>query len=238
MAGRHRTRTAGWKIPSAIAAFTVCALLATLWLTGVLQQAEQRARTSLPAAAAAQLRIPDLFEKPELLPVSVPTTTPTTSPTTTSATTTTTPPPTTTTSTTPERTTQEPEPTMAVAQDTAASCSTSLEGTRPHVAQVGHHLMQQFDIDSVGGAAGRSGGGDHAQGLALDLMVDTATGNQIAEYVLAHQSQFGVKYVIWRQRINMGSGWEHMEDRGSPTANHYDHVHVSFEPGADVNVSC
>ncbi len=36
-------------------------------------------------------------------------------------------------------------------------------------------------------------------------------------------------YVIWRQRYNDGSGWDPMEDRGSITANHYDHVHVSFE---------
>jgi hypothetical protein len=34
--------------------------------------------------------------------------------------------------------------------------------------------------------------------------------------------------VIWQQRINFGSGWQLMEDRGGVTANHYDHVHVSF----------
>lgn len=243
MAGRHRAKPGRWKTPSAIAAFIVCALVATLWLTGMVRQGEPRAQTGLPAAAA-KLRIPDLFEKRKLLPVSVATTTPATS-----STTTTTPPSTTTaTSTTPERATQEratqeratqePDPTTTVRQDTAASCSSTLKGTRPHVARVGHHLMQRFDITSVGGVSGRAGGGDHAQGLALDLMVDTATGNTLADYVLAHQSQFGVKYVIWRQRINMGSGWEHMEGRGSPTANHYDHVHVSFKAGADVNVTC
>jgi hypothetical protein len=31
-----------------------------------------------------------------------------------------------------------------------------------------------------------------------------------------------------------------MEDRGSPTANHLDHVHVSFKPGAGTGspISC
>jgi hypothetical protein len=36
--------------------------------------------------------------------------------------------------------------------------------------------------------------------------------------------------VIWRQRIydmRGSGGWRQMEDRGSVTQNHYDHVHVS-----------
>jgi hypothetical protein len=37
--------------------------------------------------------------------------------------------------------------------------------------------------------------------------------------------------VIWSQQIwtvDRGSeGWRYMEDRGSTTANHYDHVHVT-----------
>ncbi|MCV7097646.1 hypothetical protein H7H99_21600, partial [Mycobacterium kubicae] len=42
----------------------------------------------------------------------------------------------------------------------------------------------------------------------------------------------GVTYVIWQQRYNDGNGWSTMENRGSPTANHMDHVHVSFLAGA------
>ena len=37
-----------------------------------------------------------------------------------------------------------------------------------------------------------------------------------------------MQYVIWEQRYwEPGSSWELMEDRGSITANHYDHVHVT-----------
>jgi hypothetical protein len=38
-----------------------------------------------------------------------------------------------------------------------------------------------------------------------------------------------IKYIIWKQRIwhPGGGGWEPIEDRGSVTANHYDHVHIS-----------
>lgn len=35
--------------------------------------------------------------------------------------------------------------------------------------------------------------------------------------------------MIYRQRIDSGDGWERMEDRGGATANHMDHVHISFE---------
>lgn len=123
--------------------------------------------------------------------------------------------------------TPEPEP-----------CSTELEGTQPHVAQVGNHVLTKFDVDSVGGQASRSGASDHPSGLALDFMTTGASGDQIAEYILENQSEFGVTYVIWEQRYNDGGGWSYMEDRGSDTANHYDHVHVSFESSADVDVDC
>ena len=103
---------------------------------------------------------------------------------------------------------------------------------------MGHHIDGKFDVSDIGGAAGRAGGGDHPAGLALDFMVDTATGNALADYVLANRKAFGVTYVIWRQRINDGSGFKPMEDRGSPTANHMDHVHVSFLANATVNVTC
>ena len=37
--------------------------------------------------------------------------------------------------------------------------------------------------------------------------------------------------VIWAQHIwtpvRSSEGWRSMPDRGSPTANHYDHVHIS-----------
>ena len=57
-------------------------------------------------------------------------------------------------------------------------------------------------------------------------------GNEVADYALAHLTEHGITYVIWMQRINLGDGWKAMEDRGSITQNHYDHVHVSFEETA------
>ena len=72
------------------------------------------------------------------------------------------------------------------------------------------------------------------QQLAADFMVynDRAKGDAVAQYVIDNAARFNVQYVIWQQRIyNIGgSGWTAMEDRGSATANHMDHVHVSFKP--------
>lgn len=106
------------------------------------------------------------------------------------------------------------------------------------MAQVGNHLLGKFDVSSVIGSAARSGSSDHPEGLAIDFMVSTPTGDALASYVLNNQARFGVKYVIWRQRYNDGGGWSMMSDRGSATANHYDHVHVSFHAGVNVDVSC
>lgn len=120
----------------------------------------------------------------------------------------------------------------------AIPCSTELAGTQPQVAQVGHLIAQTFQVGDIGGAHGRYDG-DHGAGLALDFMMsDPARGDAIADFVLANKERFGVSYVIWQQRYNDGSGWTYMEDRGSPTQNHYDHVHVSFDSAADVHVTC
>lgn len=145
-------------------------------------------------------------------------------------------------STTKTSTSAKPTPT-ASAKKTAApagsSCSRSgFGGVKPHVAAAGHHLADRFGVDTVLGVAGRSGPSDHPLGLALDFMVDRATGDALAAYVLDHQDELAVTYVIWRQRINHGSGWSPMEDRGGITANHYDHVHVSFEPTAGSGLPC
>jgi len=75
------------------------------------------------------------------------------------------------------------------------------------------------------------GDGEHAQGIAIDIMVSGDRGWQVAEFVRAHYAELGVSYVIYSQNIwsveRSGEGWRGMEDRGSTTANHYDHVHVT-----------
>lgn len=85
------------------------------------------------------------------------------------------------------------------------------------------------DISYYGGL--RGGGGDHGSGHAVDIMVSGAEGQRVADFVRANASALGVSYVIFAQRIwsveRGGEGWRGMPSRGSATANHYDHVHVS-----------
>jgi uncharacterized protein YraI len=85
-------------------------------------------------------------------------------------------------------------------------------------------------VSSFGGyRAGDSG--DHGSGRAVDIMVSGEPGWGIVRYVQAHSRELGVTYVIYQQKIwhagDPTSQWKTMEDRGSKTANHYDHVHVS-----------
>jgi hypothetical protein len=94
-------------------------------------------------------------------------------------------------------------------------------------------------VSNVPGAAGMTIGGTrasaadpggHPSGLALDYMCNVALGDAIVAYHIAHWSELGVEYIIWQQRMlsSPGGAWKMMENRGSPTANHMDHVHVNY----------
>ncbi len=78
-----------------------------------------------------------------------------------------------------------------------------------------------------------AGAHDHVSGRAVDIMVTGRLGDEIAAYVRANSSSLGVSYVIWAQKIwntqRSSEGWRGMPDRGSATANHFDHVHVSVK---------
>ncbi len=78
----------------------------------------------------------------------------------------------------------------------------------------------------------RAGSANHSSGRALDVMVSGAAGQEIADWARANASALGITEVIHAQRIwttqRAGDGWRGMSDRGSATANHYDHVHLSF----------
>ncbi len=85
------------------------------------------------------------------------------------------------------------------------------------------------EVSSYGGRRADPGS-DHNSGNAVDIMISGSTGDAITEYLIKNKDKLNVKYVIWEQKIYASyTGWSGraMEDRGSVTANHYDHVHVS-----------
>ncbi len=84
-------------------------------------------------------------------------------------------------------------------------------------------------ITQYGGYAAR---GEHASGKAIDIMTsDTSLGDQIAAFLQRNAGALDLYDIIWHQHIwtpvRSSEGWRSMSDRGSETANHYDHVHVS-----------
>jgi hypothetical protein len=103
---------------------------------------------------------------------------------------------------------------------------------KPQARAAAEFLGCAFGEPTVLGVAGRANASDHPKGLAVDFMVDRATGDKLAACAIRDREALGINYVIWRQRIDTGSGFRAMPDRGGPTANHFDHVHISFEPGA------
>ena len=115
-----------------------------------------------------------------------------------------------------------------------APCSSgsSVEsGLTPDAVRVHRALCHRYpQIRSFLGR--RSSSGYHGQGRALDCMIsDSTVGWEIAKWVRANAKELGAMEVIYRQHIwtvqRSSEGWRSMSDRGSPTANHMDHVHVS-----------
>lgn len=60
-------------------------------------------------------------------------------------------------------------------------------------------------------------------------------GDSVCAFSLRNWRRLGVRYMIWRQRINWndGLGWKDMEDRGNDTQNHFDHTHTAFQTTAE-----
>lgn len=113
--------------------------------------------------------------------------------------------------------------------------------TDPHLQPQAEAFRQEiaakFGITNIGGY--REGDpDDHGKGLAVDVMVPTSSqlGDQVAQYAIDNMDRAGISYVIWKQQFYMpvnniygpANTWNQMPDRGGDTANHYDHVHISF----------
>jgi SH3 domain-containing protein len=111
------------------------------------------------------------------------------------------------------------------------SGSSMESGLTPDAIRVHRALCHRYpQISSFLGR--RTSSGYHGQGRAVDNMIsDSTIGWEIARWVRANAKELGAMEVIYRQHIwtvqRSSEGWRSMSDRGSPTANHMDHVHVS-----------
>lgn len=128
-----------------------------------------------------------------------------------------------------------PEVTAAELADPA------MNGLTDHTKKMKVVLAKKFEITSF--SMFRAGDDDgtghgHNTGMSVDFMVPagSAKGDEFSEYITKNMKELGVYYVIWKQRFYMpqhniygpANTWNLMPNRGGVTANHYDHVHVSF----------
>ena len=108
---------------------------------------------------------------------------------------------------------------------------------QPQAEAFRQEIAAKFGITNIGGY--REGDpDDHGKGLAVDVMVPTNSelGDQVAQYAIDNMDRAGISYIIWKQQFYMpvnniygpANTWNQMPDRGGDTANHNDHVHISF----------
>lgn len=117
----------------------------------------------------------------------------------------------------------------------------TVDGLQPHVEEARKILKEKFNVVIGGYREGDTDGmgTGHGDGLALDLMVpeDSELEDKISEYLINNFKELNISYIIWKQNFlsdfNSWYGpawkWNPMPDRGGTTANHHDHVHISFK---------
>jgi hypothetical protein len=111
----------------------------------------------------------------------------------------------------------------------------------PRMRQVKDAVDLRFGPFGAIGCYRAGGDGEHPLSRACDFMLSSGgvlptsanvqRGYAIAAWAQANAAKIGIMYIIYRQKIwdiRMASaGWVPMPDRGSITANHFDHVHIS-----------
>lgn len=118
------------------------------------------------------------------------------------------------------------------------------DGLRPRAANVKAIALKRWPsaVSSVGGysyrvIAGTNTLSDHATGRAADIMLGRdyrsaskrTAGHAMSRYFADNAKALGIKYVIYYDEINTGSGWRPYSHPGGggDTLRHRDHVHVS-----------
>lgn len=111
------------------------------------------------------------------------------------------------------------------------------DGLQPSAANFANDVANKYGTTDVYGL--RPGDpGDHGTGNAVDVMTydNTQLGQEVADYATSNMEANNISYVIYQQKFYAPTDnkygpaytWNEMPDRGDATANHMDHVHVSF----------
>ncbi|WP_458645778.1 phage tail tape measure protein, partial [Mycobacteroides abscessus] len=123
------------------------------------------------------------------------------------------------------------------------------EGLNPGADFLRTTIMQMWPkITRIGGRRSEDGYGEHSTGNAIDVMIPDynspegmALGNSVLAFLQKNASTLDVNGIIWRQTsygyggsFATGTG---MPDRGTPTQNHMDHLHVILGKGRGVGAA-
>lgn len=112
----------------------------------------------------------------------------------------------------------------------------AIEATFPQIQSIGGY--RPTDVTSYGTF------NEHSSGQAIDVMIPNwgtpggkAYGDRIAQWALANADTLGTEWVLWQQtEFHPDGRVRKMGNRGNPTANHFDHVHIKTKaqtaPGA------
>lgn len=124
------------------------------------------------------------------------------------------------------------------APSSGGGSSVGLSGLRPSAAAIVAESRTRFPQITTYYGVRPDSLPDHPSGRAVDIMLPNyrsasskALGKEIAEWAKANASRLNVEYIIWDQHIwsvaRSREGWRWMASRGSDTANHKDHVHIT-----------
>lgn len=108
------------------------------------------------------------------------------------------------------------------------------KGAQVDTIAVAEAVQKMFGVGNIGMYRSPDGFNEHSSGLAADVMVggNKALGDRIAEWALGQAGRYDIQYVLWQQRQwNPNGSSTPMADRGSPTQNHMDHVHIRTAGG-------
>lgn len=123
-------------------------------------------------------------------------------------------------------------------QDLNRGFSSGLDKANPFIQRIAQNTWDTFPEIKTQYGWRRDVTPDHPAGRAVDIMIPgyktaagRALGKKIAEYYKARYAEFNIHYIIWDQKIwnitRDREGWRPMASRGSDTANHKDHVHIT-----------
>ncbi len=118
--------------------------------------------------------------------------------------------------------------------------SSGLDKANSDIRTIAAHVWATFPQITTQHGWRNSPASDHYAGRSLDIMIPSYRTNQaygweIANYFRTNAKKFNINYIIFEQKIwnitRDSEGWRAMADRGSDSANHLDHVHITTFEG-------